>query len=261
VGVLAPDVGLWYHTLLTTFGMLCGGCLSACAVLQLLSGLVGTQIQHDKRFKPALVVEEARETALTMYMVACFASWPVMQAQQGHPTAMVHAIQDAVPYARQWGLSPTACAGLYALKFAGIVLGADCWTYWKHRSLHNRVLWVFHKPHHAYHDPTCFAGFALHPFEGVLTFAPILLFCNSSLGIYAPMHWPMLGFFSLLNFYLHCGHRITLLETWLPKAWVNTSVWHNRHHEKTKNHYGEMLSVWDHLCGTIPTAAAVKSMY
>ena len=127
---------------------------------------------------------------------------------------------------------------LYAVKFVFIVLGSDMWTYWKHRSLHSRTLWAFHKSHHAYHDPTCFAGFALHPVEGTLTFAPILLFCNSSLGVYAPLHVAMLGFFSSLNFYLHCGHRVGFLERWLPRFWVNTSLWHNRHHEKTVNHYG-----------------------
>jgi len=253
-GLLSNDVGLWYWTLAETFAYLAVGCLGTCAVLQSVSIIVGSKIQAKKRFASNLVVQEAKETALSMYVIATFVVWPRVQAAQGYPTALVYDIKDGIPYSKEMGLSRTVCFALYLIKFTFIVLGADMWTYWKHRSLHSRILWVFHKSHHAYHDPTCFAGFALHPVEGLLTFAPILLFCNSNLGIYAPLHIAMLGFFSLLNFYLHCGHAVSVLEKWLPKFWVNTSLWHNRHHERTLNHYGEMLSLWGHLCGTIPAS-------
>lgn len=169
---------------------------------------------------------KAKETALSMYVIATFVVWPRVQAAQGYPTALVYDIKDGIPYSKEMGLSRTVCfvsntysrlgcicicscnrnsivslsisfffgaffstffhphistharahthkhttlKALYLIKFTFIVLGADMWTYWKHRSLHSRILWVFHKSHHAYHDPTCFAGFALHPVEGLLT--------------------------------------------------------------------------------------------
>ena len=61
-------------------------------------------------------------------------------------------------------------------------------------------------------------GFALHPLEAFLTFFPIVFFCDPRLGVWAPLHFPFLASFTALNFYLHCGYKVKLLERWLPGA-------------------------------------------
>ena len=133
-------------------------------------------------FKAEMIREEIRETTRCMAVVATFAAWPVYRTRMGMPTASVADVRDAVPFARELGLSWWACFALYLVKFAAIVMAADCWTYWKHRSLHDRWLWRFHKLHHRFKDPSCFAGFALHPLEAFLTFFPIVFFMSTFLS-------------------------------------------------------------------------------
>ena len=109
---------------------------------------------------------------------------------------------------------------------------------------------VFHKFHHTFHNPSTFAGFAIHPVEAVITFCPIILMVVPALGLYLPLHLMSLVPFGLLNLYLHCGYAIPMLERALPRLWVNTSVWHNKHHEVSVAHFGEMLTIWDLYMGT-----------
>ena len=83
----------------------------------------------------------------------------------------------------------------------------------------------------------------------VLCFPPHVFF-DGLTGLYLPYHLPFLISFSLLNLYLHCGYRISVLEWVLPRLFVNTSEWHNKHHELSVSHFGEMLTLWDHTVGT-----------
>lgn len=127
---------------------------------------------------------------------------------------------------------------------------ADAWTFWKHYSFHHPSIYAIHKGHHVYHNPSTYAGFAIHPVEAFWTFCPILAFCVPQLNIYAPMHLPFIGFFYALNLYLHCGYYIPILEKVLPIFFINTSAWHNAHHELRIAHFGEMLTLWDLIMGT-----------
>lgn len=72
-GMLSSDVELWYWTLATTFATLAVGCLSACAVLQLLSIGVGRKIQANKAFMTPLVLQEAKETVRVRVCACVFA--------------------------------------------------------------------------------------------------------------------------------------------------------------------------------------------
>ena len=64
------------------------------------------------------------------------------------------------------------------------------------------------------------------------------------------MHLPFIAVFYYLNLYLHCGYYIPFLEWLLPKFWINTSDWHNLHHALRVSHFGEMLTLWDHIMDT-----------
>ena len=134
-----------------------------------------------------------------------------------------------------------------------VILGAlfaDTYTYWKHRSLHCGALFVFHKDHHTFLNPSTFAGFALHPVEGLATFWPIWLFSIPQLNLWAPLYAGFLIGFGFLNLYLHCGQDVAWLDNILAYVWLNTSRWHNLHHERTVKHFGEVSYFWDLYCGT-----------
>jgi len=257
VGLLHEDPSLWFRVCGEAFFWLCFGSIVIGGLFQLFVMAVGTKIQDDKAFRLDLVAREILVTVKCMYLVSTFVAWPLTQARMGHPTAVVDDIFDAVPFARELGLSWTACILLYQIKFVGIILGADLWSYVKHRSLHSRTLWAFHKAHHQFHDPTVMAGFAHHSVETTATFLPILLFCNSSVGVYGPMHWPMLTFMVCLNYYMHCGYRLDIVEKYFPLLYLNTSNKHNRHHEKTINNYGEIAFFWDVMFGTSGTVRRI----
>ena len=53
----------------------------------------------------------------------------------------------------------------YAFKTAFGLLGADWYMYMKHRILHSRNFFAFHRSHHMFRDPTPFAGFAVSQWD------------------------------------------------------------------------------------------------
>ena len=117
--------------------------------------------------------------------------------------------------------------------------------YWKHRILHSRTFFAFHRSHHMFRDPTPFAGFAVHPVEAIVTFGPVLFAMCPWVGLCIPLHYPVLAFLAVLNLYLHCGYQIWVVEKLLAPLFINTSAFHNAHHFKTRTHFGEILWLWD----------------
>jgi len=140
---------------------------------------------------------------------------------------------------------------------AGIV-AIDAWTYWKHRLLHTRLLFSFHRGHHSFRDPTPFAGFAVGPLETLLTFCPLLLICWPPAKHFAPMYFSAIVSFVLLNLYLHCGVTFTWLERILPGIGLNSSAWHNVHHSHVNSNFGEVSYIWDRICNTSQEALEQK---
>ena len=130
------------------------------------------------------------------------------------------------------------------------VLVIDAWLYWKHRILHSRALFGFHRQHHAFRDPTPFAGFAVGPFEALVTFWPVLIVCIPQATHWAPLYLGLVAGFVLLNFYLHCGVTLGILEATLPRMLLNTSAFHNIHHSHANANFGEAMVLWDRMCGT-----------
>ena len=57
-------------------------------------------------------------------------------------------------------------------------------------------------------------------------------------------------FFFFFNSYLHCGYTLETFEYLFPRVLLNSSAFHNVHHEKVVKHFGEISSLWDYLCGT-----------
>jgi lathosterol oxidase len=84
----------------------------------------------------------------------------------------------------------------------------------------------------------------------VLTFWPVILVAFPWAPHYAPVYFPLVGAFVLLNLYLHSGVSSRLIEATLPRLFVNTSAFHHRHHANADVNFGEALTLWDHLLGT-----------
>jgi lathosterol oxidase len=248
-GLLHPEsVRTWFESLAASFGIVAGGVLGGAGLVHLLSRRFGRRIQGPRR-APAPIGAEAFETARCMFVVACLMAWPVTRWRLGHPLGLVWTVDE----------STGGPARVVLQTLAGVVV-LDAWLYWKHRLLHTRWMFGFHKQHHAFRDPTAFAGFAVGPVEALLTFWPLLLVGIPQATHWGPLYWPIILGFVTLNFYLHCGVTLGWVEATLPRIFLNTSAFHNVHHARANTHFGEALYLWDALCGTrLPRARAQDS--
>eukprot|EP01147_Barroeca_monosierra_P011278 gene11278-3318_t len=181
------------------------------------------------------------ESIRASFTAACLVAWPLTQYKLGKSTAFASTVEEA---------SPLGIPLLYWLKVLVGILASDAYNYWKHRLLHHPLFWCIHRTHHQFKDPNAFAGFAIHPVEALVTFIPVLFICQTHVLLWMPWHAPVIFFFIFLNYYLHCGFSVPLLESLLRPLLINTSAFHNIHHEKTTRHFGEMLVLWDLLCST-----------
>ncbi len=233
-----PDPVLFLGGLVVCFIVLTAIILGGSYLSHRLSNVSGTRIQGPRRGR-SMIVQEAYESTRAMYIVACIAAWPIAQIRMGDPSGLV------------WTTEQAGGSTLWIVVqfFFGVIL-ADAWTYWKHRLLHTRLLFGFHRQHHAFRDPTPFAGFAISPVEALLTFCPIFLLCLPQAPHYAPMYFGLIAAFVGLNFYLHCGVTYRLAELVLPKLLLNSSAHHNLHHARANVNFGEVSFFWDRLCGT-----------
>ncbi len=237
-GLLCPEgPRLWYEALAAGFAGIAGAVLGGAAVVTWLCERRSGRLQGPRR-RPALLARGFRDTAIAAWIAACFLAWPLARMWSGAPTGLV------------WTLAAAGGAPRTLAQTAAALLALDAWLYWKHRLLHTRLFFPFHRGHHVYRDPTALAGFAVGPVESVLTFWPIVLVAIPRAIHYAPLYFALVGSFVLLNFYLHCGVTSRLLELLLPRLFVNTSAFHNRHHANADVNFGEAFTIWDRLLGT-----------
>jgi len=238
LGLLSEDPATWYLGFSAIFGLLCVLILGGAGLTHLASKRFGVRIQGSRR-KPPPFGREAFETARAMWVMSTLAAWPIMQWQLGHPTGMV------------WDLEAHGVAMWQILvqTFVG-VMAIDAWLYWKHRILHSRLLFGFHRQHHTFRDPTAFAGFAVGPFEALITFWPVTILCIPQATHWAPLYIALVVGFVALNFYLHYGVTLDFVEATLPRVFLNTSTFHNIHHSHAKANFGEAFYLWDRLCKT-----------
>jgi len=141
----------------------------------------------------------------------------------------------------------------YPLCFILMLVVHDTYFYWAHRFMHHPLIFrKVHLLHHKSTNPSPWAAYAFHPIEAVVeaSILPILAFCF-------PIYFLLFGlffFFSILyNVYGHCGYELLpkRLNTHPIGKWLNTSVHHNMHHEKSQNSYGLYFTFWDRVMGTL----------
>jgi lathosterol oxidase len=241
VGIVTGGA-LWAQAFAELFVCIAGSLLVSMGAAEALFAAVGDACQPLKTAsKPRAA--EALETVRAAFVFSALAAWCRWRIKLGKPTALVFSLAEAQPEA------PTAL-WLYVVKLLLVTLLVDGYMYVKHRALHSRPLWPFHRDHHAFVNPSPFAAFAVAPVEALLTFAPVLLLCLPAAPVWAHAYGVWTAAFVLLNLYLHAGYTIRPLEALLRPLCINSSAFHNMHHEKTVRNFGELLTVWDHLLGT-----------
>lgn len=237
-GMLHPDPILFYKSAATLFACIAIPLFTFAYLAYLYTERHENRIQGERK-KKAPIAREAYGTARAAFVVSLMAAWPMGLYKLGYPTGLAWTLEEM---GLTWWMAVIQI-------YLGIVV-IDAWTYWKHRMLHTKLLFPFHKHHHSFRDPTPFAGFAVGPVETILTFWPLLLICIPEAKHFAPLYFTAIVSFVLLNLYLHSGIYSKVLEAVLPKVLLNSSAWHNVHHSDVNANFGEVSFIWDKLCKT-----------
>ena len=240
----AADVRLWLRCFGGLLLFLSALTLGGAAFMWAACRLCGRKMQPAGRETPPLIVE-ALDSLRAMFVFAALGAWPAAAYAAGHKTAIVFSLDEAMP-----GWSPRAALALYLLQLVALTLVVDLYSHFKHKAMHTTMLWDFHKTHHTYRDPSPFAGFAVHPVEAFLTFVPVLGMLRPEMPVWAHAYalWTVTWFF--INLYLHSGYEVGLLERILAPLLINSSGYHNYHHELMYTNFSELLYVWDLILGT-----------
>lgn len=238
-GLLSPSPGSFYVAAALMASILVGAFTLGALLVDRASVSLGDPIQpggrgHDKAF------DAWKQSATGLTVGGIMAAWPVSLVWAGVPTGFTWSIEQA-------------SGGSWALMIGQFTLGVvlvDAWTYWKHRLLHWRPLFAFHAAHHGYRDPTAYAAFAIGPVEALLTFWPLWIACIPAASHYLPVYYGLVSGFVLLNLYLHAGVTFGWAEWFVPRTGLNSSAWHNIHHQRVDANFGEVSYLWDRLMGT-----------
>lgn len=237
-GIFHPNPKMYFESVLYLFLLLAVPLMSLSYMAYLYAERNGKRIQGERKKSPPML-HEAYGSVRAMFIVACMAGWPVGMYRLGMPTGLVWTLDEM---GLTWWM-------VVLEMYLGIVL-VDAMTYWKHRLLHTRLFFPFHKHHHTFRDPTPFSGFAVGPVETLLTFWPLLFICFPVAKHFAPLYFTAISGFVLLNLYLHCGVTFSWLEKALSRVGLNSSAWHNIHHSDVHVNFGEVSFIWDKICKT-----------
>ena len=136
----------------------------------------------------------------------------------------------------------------------------DTYFYWMHRLMHHPRLYRYvHLVHHKSVNPSPWAAYAFHPVEAVLEAGifPLVLFL-------IPAHpVALFSFVTLMlwfNVYGHLGYELFPAKLYRHPLgrWLNSSVYHNLHHERFAGNYGLYFTFWDRWMGTLRPDSAAK---
>lgn len=141
----------------------------------------------------------------------------------------------------------------------------DTYFYWMHRLMHHPRLYPYvHRVHHLSVNPSPWAAYAFHPAEAVIEagILPLLL-------LILPIHpIALVSFVSLMlwfNVYGHLGYELFPRGLYRHPLgrWLNSSVYHNRHHERFHGNYSLYFTFWDRWMGTLraDSAASVDAIH
>jgi lathosterol oxidase len=237
-GGLSADPITWFTSFGAAFAGLLATILGGAWLVTRWAEARTERIQGPRR-KPPMIAEEAWITSQAMWVMAGLIAWPITAARLDMPTGFRWTLEGT-------GWSIPVAIGVTLLG----VVGVDAWTYWKHRALHTRPLFGFHRGHHSFRDPTAFAAFAVGPLEALWTFCPVLAVLHPEAIHWGPAYVTLVAGFVVLNLYLHCGIKLGFVEATLPRLGFNTSAFHNVHHSHVRANFGEPAIWWDVIAKT-----------
>lgn len=128
----------------------------------------------------------------------------------------------------------------------------DTYFYWMHRLLHHhRIFRYTHLVHHESINPSPWASYSFHFLEAILEGAVVIL-----LAFVLPLHPLTIMLFTFVSFFInvygHLGYEI-MPRVLRHSIWfeiINTSSYHNLHHQRFKGNYSLYFRFWDRWMGT-----------
>ncbi len=150
--------------------------------------------------------------------------------------------------------------GYLVLSVFVIVFLHDTYFYWMHRLMHHpRLYRHVHLVHHKSVNPSPWAAYAFHPLEAVVEagILPLVLFL-------IPAHpVALFSFITIMlwfNVYGHLGYELFPASLYRHPLgrWLNSSVYHNQHHERFTGNYGLYFTFWDRWMNTLRPDSADK---
>ena len=122
----------------------------------------------------------------------------------------------------------------------------DFIVYWLHRTLHTKFLFKrVHRFHHRFVATSPYVAVALHPAELLIlqagTLAPLLF-----VPFHAASAAVVLLYILVFNIVDHSGVKLVSAIPWQPP-----SVFHDDHHTHVHVNFGQHLTLWDRLHGTL----------
>lgn len=128
----------------------------------------------------------------------------------------------------------------------------DAWFYWAHRAMHLPKLYKYHRVHHQSKAPTVWSTYSDHPIDAVAHQAFLLL---APLILPIPP-WVLIAHRAIDHVNGTIGHAgfeyFAAPGARRPSPGLCTTF-HDQHHERFTVNYGNFLSIWDRMMGTIST--------
>lgn len=144
------------------------------------------------------------------------------------------------------------------LEGAAFLLLADLWFYVTHRAFHSRLLYRFHKAHHAHRTPTEAATFlSLSATESYVSGVFMISFPTLVIPVHAHVAIVCSAIVLLSGFYIHAGSLAG--APGLPL--FNGPTEHQLHHGRGRKNanYSLVFTVFDRLFGTYAAAEPVTA--
>lgn len=128
----------------------------------------------------------------------------------------------------------------------------DTYFYWIHRAMHHeRIFRYTHLVHHQSNNPSPWSSYSFHFIEALAEGAVVIV-----LVLVLPMHPSVILLFTFVSFvinvYGHLGYEI-MPKGFRTSIWfeiLNSSTYHNLHHQKFKGNYSLYFRVWDRMLKT-----------
>lgn len=174
-------------------------------------------------------------------------------------TSMIFAAAGAVVF-KAWAAGHTAIyldwqeygTAYGVFSFFLLIFLHETYFYWTHRWMHiPSIFRKVHKVHHLSRNPSPWAAFSFHPYEGIIEaiILPALVFF---IPVHPVVFLTFLMFMTIMGITNHLGVEIYPKGTatnWFGKWWIGPTH-HYQHHAKVNCNYGLYFTFWDRLCGT-----------